>query len=811
MPSIFSQTIDLLTKSGALVYHLIVLFALEAIVAMTIGRARRSGWSPALRRSMMAATVLLIGRVVLMIVALLGSSGVIISNAITPPLERYIDLVSLGFLAWASVPLLLDRAQLGLGVVLGNLVLGTIAYAYFGIQWYNISTTPNLFYNNLSTEVVWQTWSLALALLAAIGCFVGRDEQSGVTTSVFGLLAIGHALQLIAPQPASASHIAGWVWLAQLAAYPLWAIAIYRRVNFGESATAAHISIDQSSNVAPVLEAAQRIASRQDPQLALIQATAALATALQADVAAIGLPSARPGSVELAAIHSPGASPAPGATFVLDDQPAIKRSIERRRPITIGTERDDNPADLSELFELMGSHVSGPLLIVPLINDRRYAPAGALPQVSVLGLALFGNPSSGRAWTAADAQRARSLCAYLATALTTAKQHEAQERRIQELSGSLRQQTGEAAQRSNSLENALQKVQAEATQAMNQAQQQQKRIKELAALVEMHEEQTRLLDSTHSDGQATIDQLTRERAQLQTEVQEREQETERLNQLQSILESELKDMRQQMVELQTALEQRPAAIEVKRDKAIERDESQSELIASLAQELRTPMTSINGYADLLLGESVGILGAMQRQFLQRVKANIERMDGMLQDLIGITAIETGQIKIEPESIEVSEVIEEAVMSAASTFRDRELSIRIEVAESLSRLQADRDSLYQIILHLLSNAALCSPNGSEVIVRAQEQTEMPDYLVFSVTDHGGGIALEDRQRAFHRMYRADNPLIQGLGETGVGLSIAKALVEAHGGRIWVDSVMGEGSTFTFILPINSQQHQVETPV
>ncbi len=78
--------------------------------------------------------------------------------------------------------------------------------------------------------------------------------------------------------------------------------------------------------------------------------------------------------------------------------------------------------------------------------------------------------------------------------------------------------------------------------------------------------------------------------------------------------------------------------------------------------------------------------------------------------------------------------------------------------------------------------------------------MPDFLLFSVTDQGGGIAPEDRQRAFNRMYRADHPLLQGLGETGIGLSISKTLVEAQGGRIWVDSEMGIGSTFTFVLPL-----------
>ncbi len=80
--------------------------------------------------------------------------------------------------------------------------------------------------------------------------------------------------------------------------------------------------------------------------------------------------------------------------------------------------------------------------------------------------------------------------------------------------------------------------------------------------------------------------------------------------------------------------------------------------------------------------------------------------------------------------------------------------------------------------------------------------MPDFLLFSVSDRGGGIAPEDRQRAFNRMYRADHPLVQGLGETGIGLSISKTLVEAQGGRIWVDSDMGSGSTFTFVMPMNN---------
>ena len=178
-------------------------------------------------------------------------------------------------------------------------------------------------------------------------------------------------------------------------------------------------------------------------------------------------------------------------------------------------------------------------------------------------------------------------------------------------------------------------------------------------------------------------------------------------------------------------------------------------------------------------------------------------------MVQITAIDTGQIKFEPSPIDVAEMIKDAVMVSATLFREREQSIRLELADNLPKLHTDRERVQQILQHLISNAALCSPSSAEVVVRAQVPVEMPEYMLFSVTDQGGGIAPEDRQRAFHRMYRADHPLVQGLGETGVGLSIAKTLVEAQGGRIWVDSDMGVGSTFTFILPLKPLQTEAAT--
>jgi signal transduction histidine kinase len=295
-----------------------------------------------------------------------------------------------------------------------------------------------------------------------------------------------------------------------------------------------------------------------------------------------------------------------------------------------------------------------------------------------------------------------------------------------------------------------------------------------------------------------------------------------LTALQAALQNELDQMKKSMPLLEHTSQPEPAVVASKDDNVefsalaangctpgggvagltvpngnTEVSEDRSEVIASLSQELRTPMTSISGYTDLLLSESAGILGAMQRQFLQRVKANIERMNGMLNDLVRVTAIDTAHLDLEPEPVNLAEVIEEAILGSSAQFRERNITIQVDLAEHLPPLHADRDSLYQIISHLLANACLCSQPATQVRVSAQ-RSEAEGLVAVSVTDTGGGISPPDRQRVFSRRYRADNPLTEGLGDTSIGLSIAKTLVEAHGGRIWVDSEMGQGSTFTFVL-------------
>ena len=240
-----------------------------------------------------------------------------------------------------------------------------------------------------------------------------------------------------------------------------------------------------------------------------------------------------------------------------------------------------------------------------------------------------------------------------------------------------------------------------------------------------------------------------------------------------------------------------------------------EFVASLSQELRTPMTSLMGYVDLLLSESVGVIGDMQRKFLQRVKANIERMGSMLNDLIGVTAIDAGQLELNPIRLDIADVVEDSIINAKAQIEEKDIELNLELPHQIPPIEADPERIQQVVSNLLNNATKSSPAGGTVMIKGiitntknaipttEDEAEFDkeiQWLKISISDSGGGIAEKDRKRVFERFYKAERALIQGLGDTGVSLSIVKYLVEAHGGEVWLDTEMGRGTTFHFTLPI-----------
>ncbi|HEY1015478.1 MAG TPA: ATP-binding protein, partial [Herpetosiphonaceae bacterium] len=228
------------------------------------------------------------------------------------------------------------------------------------------------------------------------------------------------------------------------------------------------------------------------------------------------------------------------------------------------------------------------------------------------------------------------------------------------------------------------------------------------------------------------------------------------------------------------------------------DRLKTEFVATASHELRTPLTSIGGYIDLLLLNTLGPLTDQQRQFLGVVKNNIERLTAILNDLLDMSRIEAGQVRLQRREVKLDEMLHDAALLFSQQFGSKQISLAIDVPADLPPVVADQERVRQVLINLISNAYKYTRDGGSVDVVVRNGG---GELSVAVKDTGVGIADKDKEHIFTRFYRTENPLKEQAGGTGLGLSIAKSLVELHGGRIWFDSAVNEGTTFTFTLPIS----------
>ncbi|MEI7644077.1 MAG: ATP-binding protein [Chloroflexales bacterium] len=245
---------------------------------------------------------------------------------------------------------------------------------------------------------------------------------------------------------------------------------------------------------------------------------------------------------------------------------------------------------------------------------------------------------------------------------------------------------------------------------------------------------------------------------------------------------------------------------------IEADRLKTEFIGTMSHELRTPMTAIKGFTQLLGMGSLGPLNETQREFVSTIHSNTERMIALINDVLDITKIESGSVDLEWRSLHMAEALSSVITELQPTINARSHNLTISIPPGLPLVRADAHRIHQILFNLLSNAVKYTPKGGKIWVEANEAiiTDLPDqvrasvipnkrYAQMNIRDTGVGIDREDMVRIFDRFYRTENPLKIEAGGTGLGLSLVKPLVELLGGRIWVESIIGAGSTFSFILP------------
>ncbi len=226
------------------------------------------------------------------------------------------------------------------------------------------------------------------------------------------------------------------------------------------------------------------------------------------------------------------------------------------------------------------------------------------------------------------------------------------------------------------------------------------------------------------------------------------------------------------------------------------DEMKSEFISIVSHELRTPLTAIKGFTDLILEGEVGEISDQQREFLEIVQSNSDRLVGLINDMLDISRIESGRISLNPENVDIPSAVETAVAALRPLIDDKGLQIQTELVEEPAEVVADRARLQQILTNLISNACKYTLAGGWITVRSEA---LDGQIAISVSDTGIGIPPEALPHIFSKFYRVDQPQTRDVGGTGLGLAITKSLVELHGGKIVIASRAGVGTTVRFTLP------------
>lgn len=242
---------------------------------------------------------------------------------------------------------------------------------------------------------------------------------------------------------------------------------------------------------------------------------------------------------------------------------------------------------------------------------------------------------------------------------------------------------------------------------------------------------------------------------------------------------------------------------------VEVDRLKSEFVTMVSHELRTPITPIKGYADMLLMGAGGPISPMQSKFVEVIKTNADRLSLLVNDLLDISRIESGNVEITLQPINLREIISSVLdnLRGRADEAGKPMTLQSELPETLPLACGDYNRVTQVILNLAENAFNYTPPGGAITLRAGVEADGREVVV-EVSDTGVGIPPEYQARLFDRFFRGENALVMATAGTGLGLSIARQLIEKQGGRVWLKhSAPGQGSTFAVALPVARDQADV----
>jgi len=804
MSLFFNQLLAFLTAPpGNLIYHFVLVISIAGTLQGAIHLLSTSQF-PQARRMVIGLGILLGLQVILFLVSGLAWPGLFDPKTVLPPLDRAVTLLALVWITWLwAFP---EPARL---VDFATVLLSLLVVALFGLTLAFWAQNPGMSFNLSTFEIIWHGSSLAVVLIGILVLAIRRPNSWGNGLAMLLLAFIGHLLSLTWRMD---GEFPGFVRLTQLALFPILLTLLQRFpasasmrkpvVKTGTIAQGPVLDRRRYSTDSKTFHALMSLAAEVNSDKIGYAMTRGIAQAMLADLCFL-LTLAEDKSLSITCgydlIREENLD---GMSVNKDALPLLTNAVQGGHPLRLPT--SSTSSDLKGLGKMLGLNNPGNLLSVPITSPER-GPLGGI---------LILSPYSNRLWSAEDQTFLSNVSTLFIPILERsqrASQSETErDHAVQEALSAQEQ----AVEEKKKYEQAAKELETERVQAHQDAQSAQEQAEEAKKKYEQAAKELEMVNDKVSQSQVQVENMaallamqektlkTIESLKLQIEQMCKPGEAGGQPDDSAQLERELRQTMTEMARMQNALADANVKIlELEKHPISPIASEQLEVIASISQELRQPMSSIVGYTDLLLGESVGILGALQRKFIERIKASTVRIGSLVDDLIRITNLETVKMEFKAESIDLNLIIDNAMVYTSSQIREKNITLRLDIPETAPRIQTNRDALQQIFIHLFQNATAATHAEGIITLRIQNLDESNmHYLSIQVTDTGGGIASDDIPRVFTRRYRVDQSLIQGLGDTGVGLSIAKVLVEAQGGRMWVETKAGLGCTFSILLPV-----------
>jgi len=760
----------LIRESGSFAYHVILIITLGLSLALTRAAApavrglRGGRWEPAL-------TSTLILRLALLLLFGLESGGLIRAPLALPALDRLTNFSAIILLSWGLLaPQGARRADWLPSAALAAAALGAMVSSLL----MRLAPAAFPFYNRSFADAAWTLSGLAWSAYAGITLRRQISPSTRPAVAAFLILIAGYLLHLaLGPTNASLAPFVRW---AELIAYPLLCIAGIRGLTTpapkrapAASAPAGNPHPAETYDLPRLFLEAAAISEAETLEALGKAAVRAVARCMRAEICLLLTPPDPSGYLSLAAAYDLITERhLDGRTLTTEELPVISAALLRRKLLTLpaGT----SVPDARSLRSVLNMDTTGPIITLPLEE-----------QGELLGGLVLLSPFARRRWSPSSQEALETLGGWIARRLTLLRERAIAPR-------------APAMSFPDDIETTRREV--------------HRLLIENARLTEQ------LLQATDMAGEGLAAFLTNQRLADET-IQLLESEIKRIQSTsqQPSQEDNSEQVAQLSYELQRTLEElaqvrtRLALVEGTYDERLrnhERPQSMQRL-AALARELRQPMSTIMGYTELLL-EALPEEGQERgHTYLATIRDATTRLSKMLGQLVNLAAIESGGLDLMLTTLDLRGWIREALEQVRAHIEGRRLKVLLHLPEHLPRILGDADALHQVLIHLLNNAIGGSPEGETIEIRAEiTGLVTPGFLSLTVRDNGPGIPAEDLHRVFAPDYPPQGDPIPGLGAEPLELSIAKSLVEAMGGRLWVDSTPGQGTAFILLLPLSASE-------